>query len=151
MGHMSLIAEEIVKLFNHFPAEIYSVVGPSIPQPAWDGYVATTLKDTRNRDLTPLGDSSKICKLDAASISSGSGLSDEDDEFPSVNTRDRVLRAMGEGVGGGLLDQGAFGKSRDLENGSNDQVSSKPSRCEVIVTDALSFKVFSLSCFSNFN
>lgn len=87
MGHMSLIAEEIVKLFHHYPSEIYSIVEPHIPQPGWDQYVTTTLKETRERDFAPLGGGISNVNHETTSTASGSGsgLSDEDDEFPTSN------------------------------------------------------------------
>jgi hypothetical protein len=126
MGHMTLVAEEIVKLFTHYPSEIYEVVEPFIPQPAWDDYVTTTLRETRDRDLAPLGGGVAIISHDAASTASG--LSDEDDEFPNTT---RVLKVMREGIAGGgaTTDEEAFGGRPKVslnmigENGSPDQVS----------------------------
>lgn len=84
MGHMTLIADEVVKLFEHFPEEIYAVVEPHIPQPDWDRYVATTLRETRERDLSPLGGGIQMGTHSASIVS---GLSDEDDEFPLAAPR----------------------------------------------------------------
>lgn len=135
MGHMSLISEEIVKLFAHYPMEIRSVLRAHIPA-AWDVYVNTVLRATREMDLTPLGggigagmaDTGDSGSSSSASGSGAGGLSDEDDEFPTSTMR--VLRAMGEGVGGGLsLDEGAFGGHAKAslstdggDTGSSDQV-----------------------------
>jgi hypothetical protein len=108
MGHMVLVAEEIVKLFENYPQEIYSVVEPHIPQPRWDRYVSTTLRETRERDLSPLGGGISIVPHDTASMTSA--LSDEDDEFPMNSAR--VMRAMqagGYAGGGAVTDEGAFG------------------------------------------
>ncbi|SCV69501.1 BQ2448_2521 [Microbotryum intermedium] len=90
MGHMILIAEEIVKLFEHYQEEIYLVVEPHIPQPAWDRYVTTTLRETRDRDLSPLGGGVANHLHDTSSVTSA--LSDEDDEFPMNAVR--ALRAV---------------------------------------------------------
>ena len=135
MGHMTLVAEEIVKLFEHYPAEIHAVVEPHIPQPAWDRYVATTLRETRERDLSPLGGGISIGPHDTSSSTSQS-LSDEDDEFPM--NHNRVLKAMETGSplgGGAATDEGAFGghapasSSADVEDPSgNDRVSPGPVR-----------------------
>ncbi|SGZ15226.1 BQ5605_C029g10653 [Microbotryum silenes-dioicae] len=90
MGHMILIAEEIVKLFEHYQEEIYLVVEPHIPQPAWDRYVTKTLRETRDRDLSPLGGGVANHLHDTSSVTSA--LSDEDDEFPMNAVR--ALRAV---------------------------------------------------------
>ncbi|KAK4704808.1 hypothetical protein P7C70_g1404, partial [Phenoliferia sp. Uapishka_3] len=108
MGHMTLVAEEVVKLFEHYPTEIHAVVAPHIPA-AWDHYVATTLRETRERDLSPLGGGITSGPNDTSSTTSQS-LSDEDDEFPMNHTR--VLKAMEAGSplgGGAATDAGAFG------------------------------------------
>lgn len=135
MGHMSLIAEEIVKLFQRYPTEIYAIVEPHIPQPGWDHYVSTTLRETRERDLASLGGGVSMVSHDAASIRSG--LSDEDDEFPMSGTR--VMRAVemsGHAGGGAAIDEGAFGgharatSSTDVgEAGSTDKVCSLENVC----------------------
>lgn len=128
MGHMILIADEIVKLFEHYPQEIYEAVKSHIPQPGWDNYVNTTLRETRDRDLLPLGGGISLAPADAASIASG--LSDEDDEFPMNSSRTmRALDMGGQAGGGAAADEGAFGghakasSSNDAgEPGSSDQV-----------------------------
>lgn len=127
MGHMTLVAEEIVKLFEHYPKEIYSVVEPHIPQPAWDRYVATTLRETRERDLSPLGGGISLVPPDAASITSG--LSDEDDEFPLNTARAmRALEAGGQAGEGQPMNEGALGGHVKASNadageaGSSDEV-----------------------------
>lgn len=118
MGHMSLISEEIVKLFHHYPIEIHSILRPHIP-PAWEEYVKTTLRKTRELDLTPLGNFGNG-RLDAgdsgsssASGASGPALSDEDDEFPSS----RTVRG-----GNGFLEQ-EVASTKEIDPDSGDQVS----------------------------
>lgn len=54
MGHMNLIAEETVKLFEKYPKEIGEAVFDSIPQPQWSIFVAETLKENREKESAPL-------------------------------------------------------------------------------------------------
>lgn len=54
MGHMNLIAEETVKLFEKYPSDIAELVSGSVPQPAWDSFVGETLKENRERESAPL-------------------------------------------------------------------------------------------------
>ncbi|KAK4058758.1 sporulation-induced protein [Microbotryomycetes sp. JL221] len=114
MGHMVLIAEEIVKLFTRFPDEIYSVVRPHIPEEEWTKYTETTLKETRDRDLVQLGGGVKFAPQDATSTASG--LSDDDDEFP-MNSQ-RAMRALEAGAGADTTDPAGAGAP-----GSPDQFS----------------------------
>ncbi|GAA5841518.1 hypothetical protein JCM11251_001248 [Rhodosporidiobolus azoricus] len=106
MGHMTLIAEETVKLFERYP-ELRAAVETSIPQPEWDNYVSTTLRETRERDLTPLEGASAAISLALNKAPSSSSLSDEDDEFPLNSAR--AIRAMEAAGGGAAVDAGPFG------------------------------------------
>lgn len=94
MGHLSLIAEEVVKLFVHFQEQIYHVVEPTVKQPDWCVYVETSLRETRENDLQQLGGGISIAVNDT--ISTASGLSDDDDEFPmsTRNGRQKAVEAV---------------------------------------------------------
>lgn len=84
MGHVSLLAEEVVKLFVHFP-HIFEEVKTFFNQDAWLSYVDNTLKEVRETDLQPLGGGVTSTLNDT--ISSTSSLSDEEDEFPGGKKR----------------------------------------------------------------
>lgn len=85
MGHLCLIAEAAVKLFERYP-DLAAAVASSVPQPAWDEYVSTTLQQARERDLTPLSNAGGL-NLSTNKPPSASSLSDEDDEFPTRTGR----------------------------------------------------------------
>lgn len=85
MGHLCLIAEAAVKLFERYP-DLATAVASSVPQPAWDEYVSTTLQQARERDLTPLSNAGGL-NLSTNKPPSASSLSDEDDEFPMNSAR----------------------------------------------------------------
>lgn len=112
MGHLSLISEAVVKLFERYP-DLAAAVSSSVPQPEWDEYVATTLRQTRERDMTSL--SSPGLNLSTNKAPSASSLSDEDDEFPMNSSR--TGRATDAVVVPG---PGA----REIASASGDQVSS---------------------------
>lgn len=115
MGHLSLIAEETVKLFERYP-ELRSAVESSIPQPDWDTFVSTTLRETRERDHTPLDGANAALGLALNKAPSSASLSDEDDEFPMNSAR--AMRAMeAAGMAAGGSGEGAFGKAGGLELG----------------------------------
>ncbi|GAA5888010.1 hypothetical protein JCM6882_000247 [Rhodosporidiobolus microsporus] len=135
MGHMTLIAEETVKLFERYP-ELKAAVESSIPQPDWDTYVSTTLRETRERDLTPLEGASAAISLALNKAPSSSSLSDEDDEFPLNSAR--AMRAMEAAGGGAAVDAGPFGghgKPGGLDIGGTGGLSDPFSR---YLADALS-------------
>ncbi|GAA5921785.1 hypothetical protein JCM1841_001862 [Sporobolomyces salmonicolor] len=109
MGHMTLIAEEAVKFFDRYPDEIFAVVESMIPQPDWDNYVSTTLRETRERDLTPLSGGGGL-HLPMLEQTHSSGFSDDDDEFPMNSARAmRAMEAGGMAGGAAATDEGAFG------------------------------------------
>lgn len=54
MGHMNLIAEEVVKLLERYPFEIGTSVAGSIVQPGWDEFVNQSLRENREKESAPL-------------------------------------------------------------------------------------------------
>jgi hypothetical protein len=87
MGHITLISEEIVKLFYNSPKDILARIPPSMySRDRWEAYVDGLLRETRERDLQPLGGGISIAMH--ASVSAGSagnpgiGIAEMDDEFP---------------------------------------------------------------------
>lgn len=54
MGHMNLIAEEVVKLLERYPFEIAASVADSIAQPEWDEFVNESLRENREKESAPL-------------------------------------------------------------------------------------------------
>lgn len=111
MGHLSLISEAVVKLFERYP-DLAAAVSSSVPQPEWDEYVATTLRQARERDMTSL--SNPGLNLSTNKAPSASSLSDEDDEFPMNSSR--TGRATDAVVVPGP-------GSREIASASGDQVS----------------------------
>lgn len=106
MGHLSLLAEEIVKVFASSP-DLYESVKDKFDQEAWNTYVDTTLKELRDIDLQPLGGGVSMAVNDTIS-SSASSLSDEDEEYPG-----RVNR-FGQGPGQSSGSKGVQGGGSKL-------------------------------------
>ncbi|CAG8565225.1 7450_t:CDS:10 [Funneliformis mosseae] len=55
MGHLTFIAEEVVKLLDNYAVEIGEKVIDYIAAEDWQEYVSKTLFETRKRDREPLG------------------------------------------------------------------------------------------------
>lgn len=56
MGHLTLLAEEVVKFSERYPPEVLSdVVIERVTAPVWSEYVEVTLNETRERDNAILG------------------------------------------------------------------------------------------------
>lgn len=56
MGHMNLIAEEMVKLLDRYPTEIAEAesISTTIPQPQWNLFVREVLQENREKEAAPL-------------------------------------------------------------------------------------------------
>jgi hypothetical protein len=134
MGHLTLIADEVVKYLAHHPADVRISLADAFPQPAWDRYVSTTLRETRERDMQPLGGGVAQPVLEAHAASLASFSEDEDDEFPMSGHGGAVTQAMHDGMPGaeevekvaklGERGHGEGGVSTGSgsEAGTNDQV-----------------------------
>lgn len=114
MGHLSLISDAVVKLFERYP-DLAAAVAPSVPQPEWDDYISTALRQARERDMTSLGNSGLNVSTNKAP--SASSLSDEDDEFPMNSAR------TGRATDAVFTGSGAVAGVRESSSANGDQVS----------------------------
>lgn len=55
MGHLTLISEDVISAFEHFPDDLVSLLRQYAPQPAWDDYVNGSYRETKQRDTSLLG------------------------------------------------------------------------------------------------
>lgn len=99
MGHLTLITEEVVKLFfNHGKALAPLMSETATNTDLWAHYIDTTFRETRERDLQPLGGGISVGMHPSASTGSGGhgiGIVEIDDEFPQTGSR--TLFAAEEG------------------------------------------------------
>ncbi|CAK9784162.1 SAPS-domain-containing protein [Cutaneotrichosporon oleaginosum] len=79
MGHISLIAEELVKFFARCPTDLYEIIRPTYSQDAWDAFVEGSLRETRARDSQPLA-GGKPMTGHGSGLSTNSERSDSDSE-----------------------------------------------------------------------
>ncbi|CAJ0896542.1 148_t:CDS:10, partial [Entrophospora sp. SA101] len=79
MGHLTVIAEEIVKLMDRFAVEIGEKVREYIEAEDWQEYVSKTLRETRERDRAPLG-GQRPTNHDSMSPSREGSEDDEDED-----------------------------------------------------------------------
>ncbi|KAG8833712.1 hypothetical protein FRC17_010175 [Serendipita sp. 399] len=55
MGHISLMAVDIVGALEKYPDDLLAIIEPLIPQPAWDNYVQGVYAETQRLENTVLG------------------------------------------------------------------------------------------------
>ncbi|CAG8542941.1 8541_t:CDS:10 [Ambispora gerdemannii] len=77
MGHLTFIAEEVVKLLDRYAVDIGEKVREYIEASEWQEYVSKTLRETRERDRAPLGGQRPN---DHDSLAPSREDSDEDDD-----------------------------------------------------------------------
>ncbi|RIA90499.1 SIT4 phosphatase-associated protein [Glomus cerebriforme] len=79
MGHLTFIAEEVVKLLDRYAVEIGEKVREYIEAEDWQEYVSKTLRETRDRDRAALG-GSRPSNHDGMSPSREESDDDDDDD-----------------------------------------------------------------------
>lgn len=88
MGHISLIAEELVKFFARCPVDLFDVIKGSFDSEAWEAFVNGALRDTRARDSEPLAGGKPRGGLgsgpSANSERSDSESDDDDDQHAGI-------------------------------------------------------------------
>ncbi|KAF7726982.1 hypothetical protein EC973_008177 [Apophysomyces ossiformis] len=55
MGHLTFIADEVIKLLEGYPESIASEIKMDVDLERWNGYCNNELKETKERDRLPLG------------------------------------------------------------------------------------------------
>ncbi|KAG8985982.1 hypothetical protein FRB90_004323 [Tulasnella sp. 427] len=90
MGHLTLISEDIVSAFEHYPTDVIDILSTYAPRPEWDQYVSGKYKETKDKDTSQLGGGKPVVGLGLAGFSANTGFSSESrrrtDETP---TRER--------------------------------------------------------------
>ncbi|OAP59101.1 hypothetical protein AYL99_06399 [Fonsecaea erecta] len=100
MGHLTLVAEEVVKFGERHPRELLSpVVQDYIYSQAWEEYVTKTLAETRERDNAILG-----------------GFRPDNGLGPRQAVLNAVNAGQGFGVSGGLAGVGLGGGQHALDS-----------------------------------
>ncbi|CAO3646400.1 unnamed protein product [Cunninghamella echinulata] len=72
MGHLTFIADEVIKLFEGYPEAIVQEIKDDVDLDMWYHYCETELRETKERDCLPLGGDRPN--------EDDTGLRDEDDE-----------------------------------------------------------------------
>ncbi|GAA98326.1 uncharacterized protein L969DRAFT_98390 [Mixia osmundae IAM 14324] len=99
MGHITLIVDDILRLFERHP-EVAQDVAPFVPQPAWDRFISTTHRETRDRDLQSLGGGISQALAQAASTPSDTDIELQDvgvkrTERPSRENENDDINSLG--------------------------------------------------------
>lgn len=114
MGHISLIAEEIVRFLEKCPPELRAAIQPSFSEDAWDAFVSGSLRETRDRDNAPLAGGKPGPGL-------GSGMSGTSERSDSESDDDDNGPTIGEPLSRSIGKQNDSYHDRTEDDGSMDQ------------------------------
>lgn len=114
MGHISLIAEEVVRFLDKCPGELRAAIQPSFSADAWDAFVAGSLRETRDRDNAPLAGGKPGPGL-------GSGMSGTSERSDSESDDDDSGPTIGEPLSRTIGKQNDAYHDSGEDDGSMDQ------------------------------
>ncbi|KAG6888371.1 hypothetical protein C0992_008673 [Termitomyces sp. T32_za158] len=66
MGHLTLMAEDVIAALEHFPPELRLVLITYAPSPGWDDYVVGRYNETKHKDTRQLGGGKPLVASGAA-------------------------------------------------------------------------------------
>ncbi|KAF8205512.1 SIT4 phosphatase-associated protein-domain-containing protein [Mycena galopus ATCC 62051] len=98
MGHLTLIAEDVLTALERFPNDLRDVLAGYAPQPAWDEYVKGRYRETKRRDAELLGGGKPVIRSGAvgggatrwkAGASGGSGANGRGEFKRATSARPR--------------------------------------------------------------
>lgn len=93
MGHLTLISEDIVSAFEHYPPELIDILSAYAPRPEWDQYVTGKYKETRDNDSLQLGGGKPVLGLGLANFPSILSSVKKIDEGDGYTPRSPVVPA----------------------------------------------------------
>ena len=97
MGHIVLIAEEIVKFLARCPPELFAVIQDSFVMSEWEAFVEGSLRETKARDARPLagGKPMQSAAPTESTVNVSEDSSDEEEEAKFGEPLTRTVAADG--------------------------------------------------------
>lgn len=100
MGHIMLIAEELVKFFSRCPQDLWEVIQDSFLPSEWEAFVDGSLRETKDRDARPLAGGKpmqeKEMNADGTHAKDDDDSSDDDDEVGVHKFGEPLTRTMAQ-------------------------------------------------------
>ncbi|WVO14470.1 hypothetical protein L204_102105 [Cryptococcus depauperatus] len=117
MGHIMLIAEEIVKFFSRCPLDLYETIKESFIESEWEAFVNVSLREARDKDERPLGGGKPI-PLSPMRAMQDSQSDDDDNDEGTIDFGEPLTRTA---ANHGLASRGEFDAYADhAENGDGE-------------------------------
>ncbi|KAH7107640.1 SAPS-domain-containing protein [Auriculariales sp. MPI-PUGE-AT-0066] len=79
MGHLTLIAEDVLSALEHYPFDLLTIVKQYVPQPQWDEYISTRYRETKRKDTSLLGGGKPVVAPGASRGTQRWKVDEEDD------------------------------------------------------------------------
>ncbi|EJD53175.1 SAPS-domain-containing protein [Auricularia subglabra TFB-10046 SS5] len=79
MGHLTLIAEDVISALEHYPHELLNIIRQFVPQHEWEEYVSTRYRETKRKDTSLLGGGKPVVAPGAARGAQRWKVDEEDD------------------------------------------------------------------------
>lgn len=120
MGHLILIAEEIVKFFARCPSDLYDIIKNTFISSEWEAFVNTSLREAKDRDDKPLAGGKPAHPSSIKSPDDSASDEDDDDEpgEGSIRFGEPLTRTSAKD---GFASRGEFDAYADHdENGDGD-------------------------------
>ncbi len=97
MGHIILVAEEVVKFLARCPPELYTVIKDSFVMSEWEAFVEGSLRETKARDARPLAGGKPMPPAGSAEVKTtiSEDSSDEEEEAKFGEPLTRTVAADG--------------------------------------------------------
>jgi SIT4-associating protein SAP185/190 len=128
MGHIILIAEELVKFFSRCPQDLWEVIQDSFVPSEWEAFVDGSLRETKDRDARPLAGGKPMQAADADGGAKSDDSSDDDDEVGVHKFGEPLTRTMAQdGYSRGGESYEAY-EDRNESGDDDDSVSDQASR-----------------------
>jgi SIT4-associating protein SAP185/190 len=138
MGHLILIAEELVKFLSRCPPDLVAVIQDSWTQSEWDAFVEGTLQETKARDARPLA-GGKPMPANAAESDTGNSFRSEDEsdeEEAESKFGEPLTRTVAQD---GFADRRSFDSEGDEEGNTVDRVRARISFAMTLMIAVLAY------------
>jgi len=97
MGHVILIAEDLVKFFARCPQELWEVIQDSFVPSEWEAFVDGSLRETKDRDAKPLAGGKPMPTPGPDGTPKSEDSDDDDDEIGVHKFGEPLTRTMAQG------------------------------------------------------
>jgi len=97
MGHVILIAEDLVKFFARCPQELWEVIQDSFVPSEWEAFVDGSLRETKDRDAKPLAGGKPMQTPGPDGTPKSEDSDDDDDEIGVHKFGEPLTRTMAQG------------------------------------------------------